>query len=274
LERLYRLGRFKDDCGFRSLREVAERYSLGGPFDEKRVNMPSTDARLAPQRADTLALQYQGVLTGVVRIQAGRQPLTDLETFRRRMKAALQEVEREAGTAGYTPAEIRDAEFAVVAFLDETILSSKNQKAEEWRKRPLNIELFGQAIAGDVFFDKLNDIERRSDSPHLADLLEVYLLCLLLGFEGRFAPPLRGVAYRIMERLRGRIEAIRGMDYKLSPPLEFAAETIEAPRGSDLRWRWWPLGAIGAALLLFLLYHWNLAWRAGQLQSALSGFSR
>src|SRR5260221_12837085 len=106
-------------------------------------------------KTDTLGLHYQGILTGIVRIQVGQQPLTDAETFRKRMKSALEQIEKEARAAGYGSAEIRDAEFAVVAFLDETILSSKDRKAEEWRKRPLNVELFGQAIAGDVFFDKL-----------------------------------------------------------------------------------------------------------------------
>jgi len=218
-------------------------------------------------RSDTLALLYQNILTGIARIQGGRQPLTDVETFRRRMRAALQEVEREASTAGYGSAELRDGEFAVVAFLDEAILSSKDPKAEEWRKKPLNIELFGQAVAGDVFFDKLLDIERRRDSAHLADILEVYLLCLLLGFEGRFAPPLRGEAYRIMERLRTRIEAIRGIDYKLSPPLELYVETRAADLASPPNWRLWILGALAALLLLFLIYKWSLSWRAEQVES-------
>jgi type VI secretion system protein ImpK len=213
------------------------------------------------ERSDTLALLYQGIFTGIVRIQAKRQPLADVETFRKRMKAALQDVEREANVAGYGSAEIRDAEFAVVAFLDETILSSKEPKAEEWRKRPLNIDLFGQAIAGDVFYDKLNDIERRHDSPHLADLIEIYLLCLLLGFEGRFAPPLRGEAYRIMERLRGRIESIRGIDYKLSPPMEFTPEAAGSAEPVGGEWRWWVLGTLVMTILLFLLYRWSLYLR-------------
>src|SRR5579863_2895053 len=98
----------------------------------------STESHMQPvpaaQRTDILSLLYQSVLIGVVRIQSGRQPLMDLEVFRRRMKTALQEVEREAGSVGYAAAEIRDAEFAVVAFLDETILSSRDAKADEWRK--------------------------------------------------------------------------------------------------------------------------------------------
>lgn len=233
--------------------------------------MQPAEVPASTPRPDSLALVYQNVLTGVVRIQAGRQPLTDMEVFRKRMKAALQEVEREASLAGYSANDVRDAEFAVVAFLDETILSSRDPKAEDWRKRPLNIELFGQAIAGDVFFDKLNDIERRRDSPQLADLLEVFLLCLLLGFEGRFAPPLTGEISRIAERLRRRIESIRGIDYKLSPPLEFIRGPLESPAKAGTPWHWWAVGAVAFVILLFLIYRWNLSARVGDLQSALCG---
>ncbi len=231
--------------------------------------MQPAEAAVTP-RSDTLALVFQNILTGIVRIQSGRQPLNDVETFRRRMKAALQECEREAGVAGYPSADVRDAAFAVVAFLDETILSSRDPRAEEWRKRPLNIELFGQAVAGDLFFDKLLDIERRRDSPELADLLEVYLLCLLLGFEGRFAPPLRGEASRIADRLRRRIESIRGLDYRLSPPLQFLPEAPRA-RADSGNWRWWILGSVLGAILLFVLFRWNLAFRVDELRTAVTG---
>jgi type VI secretion system protein ImpK len=229
--------------------------------------MPLTDTATAAERADTLALLYQGVLTGIVRIQAGRQSISDVETFRRRMKAALQDVMKEATVAGYEPTDIREAEFAVVAFLDEAILSSKEPRAEEWRKRPLHIELFGQAIAGHVFFDKLTDIERRRDSLQLADLLEVYLLCLLLGFEGRFAPPLNNEAHRIIERLRGRIESIRSINYKLSPVVDLAPESQPVSGGPP--WPLWVAGALAAAILLFLLYKFHLWWTVEHMASAL-----
>jgi type VI secretion system protein ImpK len=183
------------------------------------------------------------------------------------MKVALQEVAREAGAALYDPGEIREAEFAVVAFLDEAILSSKEPKAEDWRKKTLNVELFGQAIAGNVFFDKLNDVEHRRDSLHLADLLEVYLLCLLLGFEGRYAPPLKSEAHRIIDRLRGRIESIRGISYKLSPPLEFSAEPAPVPKG--VPWPLWIAGALAAAIVLFVLYKLHLSWQVDQIEATL-----
>jgi len=220
--------------------------------------MPPPDTRPGAPRSETLALLYQNILTGIVRIQAGLESLTDVETFRRRIKAALREVERKASSGGYNSAEIREGAFAVIAFLDEAILSSKDPRAEDWRKRPLNVELFGQAIAGDVFFDKLIDIERRGDSAQLADVLEVCLVCLLLGFEGRYAPPLHGEAYRITERLRARIESIRRTDYRLSPPMDLSPPAVEVAPPAYADWRWWLLGLVVAAIVLFFFYRSDL----------------
>jgi type VI secretion system protein ImpK len=230
--------------------------------------MQSGASKARAQMTSRLGLLYQHILTGIVRIQAGKQSIPDQETFRRRMKDALRQAERDAGAAGYDASIVRDASFAVVALLDETILSAKGPSADEWQRRPLNIELFGQAIAGDVFFDRLLEMERRADSAHLIDLLEIYLMCLLLGFEGRFAPPLRGEAYRIMDRLRRRIEIFRGSDYRLAPPLEIRDEAPAAPLKAAIPNHWWAAGAVLAAILVFLFYSLNLASRVADLKAA------
>lgn len=241
--------------------------------------MSSAVSNVGPQpvveRTDTLALLFQGIFTGIVRIQAGKQPLSDLETFRRRMKTALQEVEREALSAGYNSADLRDAQFAVVALLDESILSSKEPGREQWRAQPLNNELFGQAIAGEVFFDKLNSLSGRGDSIQLADVLEVYLLCLLLGFEGRMSGSYRGEALVLGEKLRRRIEAIRGTDYKLSPPLEFAAapQRVIAAAAPSHKWLLWSAAVIGGMLLLFFLYWFTLDWPLARIETPASAKS-
>ncbi len=229
--------------------------------------MPPTEIRPGVTKSDSLALLYQNILTSIVRIQSGKQPLTEMDVFRKRVKAAIAEAQREAGLAGYGSADVKDAEFAVVAFLDETILSSRQPAAEEWRRRPLNTELFGQAIAGDVFFDRLLEIERRPDSSKMADVLEVYLLCLLLGFEGRFAPPLRGEAFRIMDRIRHRIETIRKSDYLLSPPVTLNPEVPAKPASTQISWQLWVGGIVAATLLVFLIYYWSLTLRLSGLES-------
>ena len=68
-----------------------------------------------------------------------------------------------------------------------------------------------------VFFEKLEQFRSRRDSPQLADILEVYLLCLLLGFEGRYSGGLRGELDSIAERVTRRIDDIRGRSGQLSP---------------------------------------------------------
>jgi type VI secretion system protein ImpK len=223
------------------------------------------------QGANRLGLLYQHILTGVVRIQSGKQKIADIETLRRRMKGALDQAEREASLAGYDAASIREASFAVVALLDETISSSREPSVNVWQKRPLNIELYGQAIAGDVFFERLHELERRSNSGQLIDVLEVYLLCLLLGFEGRFAPPLRGEAHRIMERLRLRVEAARESDYRLSPPIQITSGAPPPTPKATHPWYLWAGGILLAVLLLFIVYLLDLGGRVSELRALASG---
>ena len=225
-------------------------------------------------RPDTLALLFQGVFTAIVRIQSGKQPLGDVDLFRRRMKSALQEAERDAISARYPTEDVTSAQFAVVALLDEAILSSKDPAREEWRKKTLNVEMFGEANAGEVFFDRLQGLVRRDESPRLGDILEVYLLCLLLGFEGRFGGAMRGEALVLAERVRRRIESIRGLDYQLSPRIELAAEQPAAPVAvkGDPNAQALKLLAyvVGGLVLLFIVYKMHLVWQISNLQELVS----
>src|SRR6516165_5094601 len=74
----------------------------------------------------SLALMYEGLLTGIARLQAGRQHIQDCESFRRRTKATLQEIEQAAVTARYDGRDVRETHFAVVAFLDSVVLHSND----------------------------------------------------------------------------------------------------------------------------------------------------
>ena len=47
----------------------------------------------------------------------------------------------------------------------------------------------------------------RADSPEVADVLEVFYLCLLLGFQGRYAAGGRGDLHSIMISIRERCAA-------------------------------------------------------------------
>src|SRR5262249_31951924 len=174
-----------------------------------------------------------------------RQHIPDAETFRKRTKSTLQEVERVAVATGYDVRDVRDTHFAVVAFLDSVILHSKDPVRAEWERKTLQQELFGQTDAGVVFFEKLDQFRSRRDSQQLADILEVYLLCLLLGFEGRYSGGQRGELEGIAESLRMRIEYIRGREDQISPSGSLPSAAAPAPPSKSRQDR---LGLVTVAL--------------------------
>ena len=98
----------------------------------------------------------------------------------------------------------------------------------------------------------------------------MYLLCLLLGFEGMHAGSARNDASAAAERLRSRIDGIRSSDYRLSPQprlSESASPTI--PYRVETNWWYLPLGAVCAALLLFIAFKAHLAMRLSEFASSL-----
>ncbi len=111
------------------------------------------------------------------------------EVLRERTRRLLRQAEREAQDAGYDRDDTREATFAVVAFLDETIQGSAWSDREQWLAQPLQLELYDRNDAGEEFFTRLDTL--RGAVSERADVLEVYYLCLALGFRGRyeFLPP-------------------------------------------------------------------------------------
>ena len=243
-------------------RDAQNRRSINGRDEGERV-----------QASRNLAILYEGVFTVIVRIQAQRQLASVAETFRARVKTVLVEVERDAVAAGYSAHDIRDTHFAVVAFLDSVVLHSNDPVRPEWERQTLQEELFGQTDAGVVFFEKLENFRSRGDSEQLADMLEIYLLCLLLGFEGRYSGRLRGELESIVEKVRRRIDDIRGADDTISPvEIEVTGPTIH-PGPTSRRIDRFALLALAVAIftiLLFLLMKIDLRSIGDQLHSNFS----
>jgi type VI secretion system protein ImpK len=160
--------------------------------------------------ADNLAMSYQEILTVTMRLRTNRQSVTNAAAFRAQVLGALQAAEQEASPKGYAPEDSRLAKFAVVAFLDETILNSQNSAFNEWLRKPLQEELFGVHVAGQIYFDNVDRLLMRPDSPQLADLLELYLLCVLLGFRGKYGATGGAGVRTAVDAMKEKIGRIRG----------------------------------------------------------------
>jgi type VI secretion system protein ImpK len=79
---------------------------------------------------------------------------------------------------------INDTKYALVALIDETVLSTASACRDYWFSRPLQLDLFGDNIAGEEFYNKLQKMIVSIETKK--DVLEIYYLCLSLGFEGRY----------------------------------------------------------------------------------------
>jgi type VI secretion system protein ImpK len=161
-------------------------------------------------RRGLLALALQEALTAVARVRANRQAITDATSFRNHIKQLLNAGHEEARRAGYESEDVKLAIYALVVFLDESILNSPNPALAGWSRKPLQEELFGEHMGGQVLFENLRALLARQDSEELGDVLEVYQLCLLLGFQGQYAaagqsevPRWAGAAAEKMARIRG-----------------------------------------------------------------------
>jgi type VI secretion system protein ImpK len=177
----------------------------------------------AAARTDNLALIFQEVLTAIVRLRSNRQELSDAQTFRASMREAIRTAIQDArNTAGYNADDIKMATLALVGFLDESVLNTRNPIFADWPRKPLQEELFGIHMAGEIFFRNLEQLLGRPDSVDLADILEVHYLCLLLGYAGRYSMGGSAELQAITNTTGDRIRRIRGVSN--DPFMEIVAE--------------------------------------------------
>jgi type VI secretion system protein ImpK len=213
------------------------------------------------RRRDNLALVYQNAFTVIVRLRAKRQSIADAKSFRTQFQGALRQAEKEGLAKLYPQDDVRLATFAVVAFLDETILSSIDPVFSDWARLPLQEEMFGHAQAGEVFFQHVEQLLRRGDSHATADLLEIFSLCILLGYQGKYGFGQHGSVRSILDSIAERIRRIRG-------PLSGFSPSWAIPEGSvpivvsDPTLKRFAIAALVSALtaaILFFSYRMLLA---------------
>jgi type VI secretion system protein ImpK len=147
-------------------------------------------------RTYSLASCYENALTTILRLAAlQQQAVPNSQGFRTSIRAALKTAMEQAKALGYTSEINQLAFFASVALLDESVLKLQSPAFADWAQRPMQEEMFGHNRAGEVFFEHLRSLLARQDSQETADCLEVYCLCMLLGFRGQYALSSGGTGY-------------------------------------------------------------------------------
>ncbi len=208
------------------------------------------------RRRENLALAFQEILTAIVRLRTNRQVVTDAEVFRAQMREAFKAADNEARRRGYSSEQSKLAIFAAVAFLDESILNLQQPVFAQWPRKPMQEELFGVHIAGEIFFNNVQRLLGERDSHDLADVLEIYELCLLLGFRGRYGIGGQAELRAVIDALAEKIRRIRGFSPDLSPGWALPPGVVRRVGGDPWvkRLVWTAVGCLCLAIVLYGIF--------------------
>ncbi|WP_213957038.1 type IVB secretion system protein IcmH/DotU [Variovorax sp. dw_954] len=169
---------------------------------------------LPAQDSSLLDILYDGFVM-LFLIKKKQQP-AQAEQFLGGIRSYLAEFERNARKLGAGAEEVHACKYAFCAVVDEFVLASPEFAIQpEWERRPLQLALFGDQIAGENFFHMLE--AQRAEGAARVQTLEVFYMCLLLGFQGKYI--LEGpekLAY-LTARLGDEIANIKGKRTPFAP---------------------------------------------------------
>ncbi|MBI1926564.1 DotU family type IV/VI secretion system protein [Candidatus Poribacteria bacterium] len=152
----------------------------------------------------------------------------------RHTREKLEKMEKTAKALHVSEDDVQEAKFGLAAFIDETIMNSSWDSKGTWRR--LTSFYFDMLLAGEEFFGKLEEIRK---NPSKAYVLDVYYLCLLLGFKGKLG--LNSKRYQdYIDKICKEIQESKPID-SLSPnggPRRF----IDEGRKKTPRWVWATIG--------------------------------
>lgn len=187
----------------------------------------------------------------ILRLRAGIvQPSNNL---RPQCAKLLDEFEKRSERYRFNHKVVRVSKFALAAFIDETILTNDFPLKEEWEKYPLQLEYFGEQLAGNKFFDKLLAMIKQMKVT--ADAVEIYYVCMLLGFKGKYAVYEQDKLLSVMQKTaKALVKAGKIVPTELSPNW-LANDQPEPPK--KLGMPGWAkisaFGGLGFAVIVYLI---------------------
>ena len=163
----------------------------------------------------------------------------------------FQEMEERGATQRYPDRQIKSAKFALAAFVDETVLNMNLPLRDEWEKDPLQLEYFGEHLGGVKFFERLDDLLKEIKNE--ADVVEVYYVCMLLGFKGKYKVYMEDQLQQVIKNIADQLKRVgRLQETELSPHWR-AADQPKVPDPPRIP-LWLKIGAGGVVLFAAIVY--------------------
>jgi type VI secretion system protein ImpK len=189
------------------------------------------------------------------------------DVLQRRVSSLFDQMSRKCREAGIPDEDANEAKYAIAAFTDEQIFRSAWPGRSQWMGQPLQLIYFNENTAGEGFFQRMSQLQNQ---PQRAHVLEIYYLCLCLGFQGQYAVRGGEGLGPIVDQLGARLSSSLGNSDIISPH----GEPREAFRG--LMRRELPLVGLsiaffGLAVVVFIVLKLVLA---GSVSSAAADMTK
>jgi type VI secretion system protein ImpK len=133
--------------------------------------------------ADLVLPIFRNVIDLQDRLAWGESP--SLDEVKKQTREWIEGAERRAVVDPELSRDLELAKFGIVAWIDEVLTESNWGRSHDWGSEDhvLEWDLYGSHIRASKFYDMAERAERETS----ADPLEVYLLCVALGFRGLLA---------------------------------------------------------------------------------------
>ncbi|WP_047391528.1 type IVB secretion system protein IcmH/DotU [Chitinibacter sp. ZOR0017] len=194
-------------------------------------------------------------------LRDGNEPNSAAE-FNRRIDQFLAQYEKNARNFGKESHIINEAKYAFCALMDELILASQFTLREEWERMPLQLRIFGEHLAGEGFFDRLEML--RLDPPKNIEALEVFHTALLLGFQGKYLLEGQEKLGYLTARVGQEIQQVRGGKAEFAPNWKLPQRFQAFVRHELPLWMYFALLAV-VATGIFITYHFLLSQQVAQV---------
>jgi type VI secretion system protein ImpK len=196
---------------------------------------------------------------------------TDVDGLRRRVREEFGNFEKRAGATGTRPEILGACHYALCATVDDVASNMPWGSQNVWADQSMARVFHNDTSGGERFFHLLGHFER--DPETHGEVLELFYLCLSLGFQGRFRllpegaaelAALRARLHRLIRRRRGEVAAELSPHWRgISAPHRPLSDYVPS----------WVVAAVTAVVLLFVFVGLSLLLATGSnaLDGDLSG---
>ena len=171
--------------------------------------------------------------------------------FRKKITEMIGQMEMNAQRGGFSTDETEKVKFALIAFVDEFIITSDWDGREDWIANPLQMEVYGRFDAGEEFFKKAEEFKLRPEKNK--GVLEVYFICLGLGFKGKYALDSKEKLGSVIDEIYNGLRKIIGDTHKFLSPSAIPRNLVLPASQKKLSFWYFGLGVVILGAIFYFI---------------------